>query len=69
MKQVHIRVEDELYEELNAYSLQSEQSMQDLSLIHIFTYRYAHLFPSKQDEMANKLDMERAEKGEMDYVS
>ena len=33
------------------------------------TYRYAHLFPSKQDEMANKLDMERAEKGEMDYVS
>lgn len=29
MKQVHIRVEDELYEELNAYSLQSEQSMQD----------------------------------------
>ena len=33
------------------------------------TYRYAHLFPSKQDEMANKLDMERAEKGEIDYVS
>lgn len=29
MKQVHIRVEDELYEELNAYSIQSEQSMQD----------------------------------------
>ena len=29
MKQMHIRVEDELYEELNAYSLQSEQSMQD----------------------------------------
>lgn len=24
------------------------------------TYRYAHLFPSKQDEMANKLDMERS---------
>lgn len=23
------------------------------------TYRYAHLFPSKQDEMADKLDMER----------
>lgn len=23
------------------------------------TYRYAHLFPSKQDEMASKLDMER----------
>ncbi len=29
MKQVHIRVEDELYEKLNAYSLQSAQSMQD----------------------------------------
>lgn len=29
MKQVHIRVEDELYEKLNAYSLQAEQSMQD----------------------------------------
>ena len=25
------------------------------------TYRYAHLFPSKQDEMANKLDSERGE--------
>ena len=23
------------------------------------TYRYAHLFPSKQKEMADKLDMER----------
>ena len=23
------------------------------------TYRYAHLFPSKQMEMANRLDMER----------
>lgn len=29
IKQVHIRVEDGLYEKLNAYSLQSEQSMQD----------------------------------------
>lgn len=29
MKQVHIRVEDELYDKLNEYSLQSEQSMQD----------------------------------------
>lgn len=29
MKQVHIRVEDELYEELNAYSLRSELSIQD----------------------------------------
>lgn len=25
------------------------------------TYRYAHLFPNKQTEMANKLDMERME--------
>ena len=25
------------------------------------TYRYAHLFPSKQTEMADKLDFERAE--------
>ena len=27
------------------------------------TYRYAHLFPTKQTEMADKLDMERTEKG------
>lgn len=27
MKQIHIRAEDELYEKLNAYSLQSEQSI------------------------------------------
>lgn len=27
------------------------------------TYRYAHLFPTKQAEMADKLDMERTEKG------
>ena len=25
------------------------------------TYRYSHMFPSKQDEMADKLDMERGE--------
>ena len=25
------------------------------------TYKYAHLFPSKQQEMAQKLDMERME--------
>lgn len=24
------------------------------------TYRYAHLFPSKQNEMANKLNLERS---------
>lgn len=29
MKQVHIRVDDELYDELNAYSTLTEQSMQD----------------------------------------
>ena len=27
------------------------------------TYRYAHLFPTKQTEMADKLDIERTEKG------
>lgn len=27
------------------------------------TYRYAHLFPSKQAEMADKLNMERADGG------
>ena len=26
------------------------------------TYKYAHLFPSKQQEMAQKLDMERKER-------
>lgn len=30
------------------------------------TYRYAHLFPTKQTEMADKLDIERIGKGEMD---
>lgn len=29
MKQVHLRVDDELYNELNAYSLSTEQTMQD----------------------------------------
>lgn len=28
------------------------------------TYRYAHLFPTKQTEMANRLDIERMKKGE-----
>ncbi len=34
------------------------------------TYRYAHLFPSKQLEMANKLDVERSkiEKGDVKNV-
>ena len=27
------------------------------------TYRYAHLFPTRQTEMANKLDSLRTEKG------
>ena len=26
------------------------------------TYKYAHIFPSKQQEMAQKLDMERKER-------
>ena len=29
MKQVHLRVDDELYNELNAYSVMMEQTMQD----------------------------------------
>ena len=29
MKQVHLRVDDELYNELNAYSVMTEQTMQD----------------------------------------
>lgn len=32
------------------------------------TYRYAHLFPTKQEEMANKLDIERMEKGDVSDV-
>ena len=27
------------------------------------TYRYAHLFPTRQTEMADKLDLERLQKG------
>ena len=34
-KQVHIRVDDDIYKELSDYSVVSGQSMQDLSLIHI----------------------------------
>ena len=33
------------------------------------TYRYAHLFPSKQKEMAEQLDMERLKKEGIDNVS
>ena len=29
MKQLHLRVDDDLYNELNTYSLQTEQTMQD----------------------------------------
>ncbi len=34
------------------------------------TYRYAHLFPSKQTEMADRLDIERLkiEKGDVSNV-
>lgn len=32
------------------------------------TYRYAHLFPTKQEEMAEKLDIERTEKGDISDV-
>ena len=29
MKQVHLRIDDELYKELNSYSMMTEQTMQD----------------------------------------
>lgn len=32
------------------------------------TYHYAHLFPTKQSEMADRLDMERMQKGDK-YVT
>ena len=32
------------------------------------TYRYAHLFPTVQTEMANKLDVERMEKEDEDLM-
>jgi integrase len=33
------------------------------------TYRYAHLFPSRQTEMADRLDIERMEKGGKEDVT
>lgn len=32
------------------------------------TYRYAHLFPSRQSEMAEQLNLERMDKGGEDFV-
>lgn len=52
MKQIHIRVEDELYEELNAYSLQSEQSMQDC--IRDAVAYYVTDIRRKQKDISNK---------------
>ena len=52
MKQVHIRVEDELYEELNAYSLQSEQSMQDC--VREAVAYYVTDMRRKQKDISNK---------------
>ncbi|MGN1314404.1 MAG: DNA (cytosine-5-)-methyltransferase [Lachnospiraceae bacterium] len=52
MKQVHIRVEDELYEELNAYSLQSEQSMQDC--VREAVAYYMTDMRRKQKDISNK---------------
>ena len=52
MKQVHIRVEDELYEELNAYSLQSEQSMQDC--VREAVAYYVTGMRRKQKDISNK---------------
>ena len=39
--------------------LRAEEVAQELSVSK--PYRYAHLFPSKQSEMAKKLDFERSE--------
>ncbi|MBR5577988.1 MAG: DNA (cytosine-5-)-methyltransferase [Lachnospiraceae bacterium] len=52
MKQVHIRVEDELYEELNTYSLQSEQSMQDC--VREAVAYYVTDMRRKQKDISNK---------------
>lgn len=52
MKQVHIRVEDELYEELNAYSLRSEQSMQDC--VREAVAYYVTDMIRKQKDISNK---------------
>lgn len=52
MKQVHIRVEDELYEELNAYSMQSEQSMQDC--VREAVAYYVTDMRRKQKDISNK---------------
>lgn len=52
MKQVHIRVEDELYEELNAYSLQSAQSMQDC--VREAVAYYVTDMRRKQKDISNK---------------
>lgn len=52
MKQVHIRVEDELYEELNAYSVQSEQSMQDC--VREAVAYYVTDMRRKQKDISNK---------------
>ena len=52
MKQVHIRVDDELYEELNAYSLQSEQSMQDC--VREAVAYYVTDMRRKQKDISNK---------------
>lgn len=52
MKQVHIRVEDELYEELNIYSQQSEQSMQDC--VREAVAYYVTDIKRKQQDSSNK---------------
>lgn len=52
MKQVHIRVEDELYEELNAYSIQNEQSMQDC--VREAVAYYVTDIKRKQKDTSNK---------------
>lgn len=52
MKQVHIRVEDELYEKLNTYSLQNDQSMQDC--VREAVAYYVTDMRRKQKDISNK---------------
>lgn len=52
MKQIHFRVEDELYEELNLYSLQNEQSMQDC--VREAVAYYVTDMKRKQRDISNK---------------
>lgn len=49
MKQIHIRVEDKLYDELNEYSVQNDQSLQDCAREAIANYVTSKKGKSKSD--------------------